>query len=104
MSGVVLHPEAFNDLAKIWDYIGADNPDAADETVSKILATIHRVAALPGRGHFRRDITTRPIRFLHIYDYLIAYTGEGKTVTVIAIIHGRRSPKLIASVLKDRNQ
>lgn len=34
MSGFVLHPEALADLQEIWEYIAADNLDAAGGTVS----------------------------------------------------------------------
>ena len=30
MSGFVLHPEAHKDLDEIWEYVAADNLDAAD--------------------------------------------------------------------------
>ena len=34
MSGYAFHPEAFTDLDDIWEYIAADNIDAADRLVA----------------------------------------------------------------------
>jgi plasmid stabilization system protein ParE len=36
MSGFVLHPEAYTDLDDIWEYIAADNLDAADRVREEI--------------------------------------------------------------------
>jgi plasmid stabilization system protein ParE len=36
MSGFVLHPDAYIDLDEIWEYIAADSPDAAHQTIKKI--------------------------------------------------------------------
>ena len=36
MSGYALHPDAFADLDEIWDYIAADNLDAADRVIADI--------------------------------------------------------------------
>ena len=30
MSGLVLHPAAFHEINEIWEFIAADNLDAAD--------------------------------------------------------------------------
>ena len=40
MSGFVLHPEAYADLNDIWEYIAADNLDAADRVIEEIYTAI----------------------------------------------------------------
>jgi plasmid stabilization system protein ParE len=35
MSQFVLHPEAYTDLNEIWEYIAADNLDAADRVLAE---------------------------------------------------------------------
>src|SRR5713101_2661625 len=42
MSGYAFHPDAFADLDEIWDYIAADNVDAADRVRSRERERAHR--------------------------------------------------------------
>ena len=90
MSEFVLHPQACTDLEEIWEYIAADNLDAADRT-------------FPYVGHKRPDLTSRPLRFQSVREYVIAYAPEGKPLAVIAVLHGRRSPRVIAAILRTRS-
>jgi plasmid stabilization system protein ParE len=39
VTGFGLHPEAFDDIDAIREYIVEDNPDAADRVVTEILLT-----------------------------------------------------------------
>jgi len=103
MSGFVLHPEAYADLAEIWDYIVADSLDAADRTLEEIYDAIKSLAAFPQIGHIRPDLTTRPLRFQSVRDYVIAYAPDEKPMAVIAVLHGRRSPRIIAAILRGRS-
>jgi plasmid stabilization system protein ParE len=36
MSGFVFHPGAFTDLTEIWEYIAADDPEAADRVLDEV--------------------------------------------------------------------
>jgi plasmid stabilization system protein ParE len=36
MSKFVLHPEAYGDLNEIWEYIAADNLEAADRVLDEL--------------------------------------------------------------------
>jgi plasmid stabilization system protein ParE len=102
MTGYDFHPEARADLNEIWEYIRADNLDAADRVVREILAAIRGLVPFPYQGHKRTDLTSRPLRFIHVRDYLIAYAPDPKPLWVVAIIHGRRSPRVMAAILRDR--
>jgi plasmid stabilization system protein ParE len=103
VSGYALHPEAFSDLDEIWEYVAADNIDAADEMIADIVATLRTLAASPHIGHRRLDLTTRPLRF-HVVrkEYLIAYAPDEVPLWVVAVLHGRRNPRLMAAVLRGR--
>ncbi len=76
MSGFVLHPEANTDLDEIWEYIAADNLDAADRVLEEIYEAILSLVPFPGQGHNRPDFTSRPLRFHPVRDFLIAYAPE----------------------------
>lgn len=96
------HPEALSDLDEIWEFIRSDNLDAADRVIAEILAAIAGVVSFPGRGHTRPDLTTRPLRFILVREYLIAYAPNPTPLWVVAVMHGRRNPRVMASILKSR--
>ena len=73
MTGYDFHPEARVDLDEIWEFIRADNLDAADRVIAEILAAIRELLSFPNQGHQRPDLTLRPIRFTLVREYLIAY-------------------------------
>jgi plasmid stabilization system protein ParE len=103
MSGYALHPDAFADLDEIWEYIAQDNVDAADRVLADVHSTLTLLAGSPQIGHRRPDLTTRPLRF-HVArdEYLIAYAPDAKPLWVVAVLHGRRNPRLMAAILRDR--
>ena len=102
MSGYALHPEAYADLDDIRGYIAQENPDAADRVITEIFDTIRGLVPLPGQGHRRPDLTSRPLRFSLVRDYLIAYAPDEKPLWVVAVMHGRRSPRIMAAILRGR--
>jgi toxin ParE1/3/4 len=102
MSGFVLHPLAYTDLEEIWEFIAADSLDAADGVVDEIDEVIRSLVRFPGQGHKRVDLTARPLLFQSVRNYLIAYIPDASPLVVIAIVHGRRSPRTIASLLRGR--
>jgi antitoxin ParD1/3/4/toxin ParE1/3/4 len=104
MSGYVFHPEAVADLEQIFDYIAERNVEAADRVVEQIFNTLQTLASSPRIGHERSDLASRPIRFFIVLDYLIAYVPDEKPLWVLAVIHGRRNPRVIAAVLQGRNR
>jgi plasmid stabilization system protein ParE len=57
------HPEVRRDLDEIWDFVGADNPAAADRLIIEMVDAIDALVAFPGVGHRRPDLTSRPLRF-----------------------------------------
>jgi plasmid stabilization system protein ParE len=97
MNDYAFHPEAFEDLDEIWEFIAKDNIDAADRVIEDIFETIRGLVPFPQRGHRRPDLTTRPLRFIRVYDYLIAYTPEESPLCVIAVLHGKRNPRVMAA-------
>lgn len=68
------------DLDKIWQFIRADNLDAADRVIAEILDAIRALVPFPDQGHKRPDLTSRPLRFTLVREYLIAYAPRRKAV------------------------
>lgn len=104
MIAYALHPEARFDLDEIWEYIRADNIDTADRVVNDILSAIRALVPFPHTGHRRSDLTSRPLRFIRVHDYLIAYAPDEKPLWVLAVMHGHRDPRVMAAILRGREQ
>jgi plasmid stabilization system protein ParE len=102
VTGYDFHPEAALDLDEIWEYIADDSLDAADRAIADILASIDALVPFPSQGHKRPDLTSRPLRFTVVREYLIAYAPEEKPLWVVAVMHGRRSPRVLAAILRGR--
>lgn len=103
-SGYAFHPEAFADLDEIREYIARDNPDAADRVIDDIFEAIRALVPFPQQGFKRPDLTSRPLRFTVARDYLIAYAPDATLLWIVAVIHGRRSPRTMASILRGREE
>lgn len=104
MTGYEFHPEAEIDLDEIWEYIAAENISAADRVISDIRQALDNLAPFPHSGHRRTDLTGRPLRFIIVRDYLIAYAPDEKPLWVVAVMHGHRSPRVMAAILRGREE
>lgn len=100
--GFVLHPGAAQDISDIWEFIAQENLVAAGRVREQILDSIRRLAPFPNQGHLRPDLTSRPLRFHIMRRYLIAYAPEQSPLVVIGIVDGRRSPRILAAILRER--
>jgi plasmid stabilization system protein ParE len=88
-----LHPEAYTDLDEIGEYIGEhSNTDAAKRVANEIFKAISALVPFPHQGHHRTDLTSRPLRFWRVYDYLIAYAPDERPLWVVAVMHGPPQP------------
>jgi toxin ParE1/3/4 len=103
MRRYAFHPEASVDLSEIANYIAFDNPDAALHVVDEIHTTLESLARFPHQGHKRPDLTSRPLRFKVVRNYLIAYAPEEKPLWIVAIFHGHRNPRTMAAILRSRD-
>jgi plasmid stabilization system protein ParE len=98
----VLHPNALRDLEEIWEYIAQDDPDAADRVIDQLFGAFDALATSPRMGHRRPDLTSGLLRFWLVRSYLVAYAPEEQPLQVVAVLHGRRSPRVIAAILQAR--
>jgi len=64
-------------------------------TESELRAGFQAVAANPGLGHLRQDLTEHRILFHGVPPYLILYREEAGVLMIHAILHGSRDAKLI---------
>lgn len=102
MNAYVFHRDVYGDLAEIHTYIEQFNPDAADRILDDFLEAFDLIARFPDHGHHRPDLTSRPLRFKVMRSYLIAYAYDPNPLWIVAVIDGRRSPRLLAAILRGR--
>lgn len=72
--------------------------------LEEIYAAIQSLVPFPYVGHPRPELTTRPLRFQIVREYLIAYAPEQRPLAIIAVLHGRRNPRVIAALLRKRSE
>jgi plasmid stabilization system protein ParE len=68
----------------------------------EIFDAIRGLVPLPHQGHRRPDRTLRPLLFTLVREYLIAYAPEEKPLWIVAVMHGRRNPRVMAAILRGR--
>jgi antitoxin ParD1/3/4 len=86
----LLAPEALQDLQDIWNFIAADNPEAASVLQEEFLRAFEGLAATPGKGHPRKDLTDLPVLFFRVRSYLIVYRRDCVPIQIIAVLHAAR--------------
>ena len=70
--------------------------------VTQFFAAFEALVAFPRQGFRRPKLTSRPLRFKLVREYVIAYAPEKKPLWVVAVFHGRRNPRVIAAILRGR--
>ncbi len=84
-------PAAEDDLFDICSYIAADNLEAADRVEEEIFQACLRLVVRPDLGHYRHDLTDKPVRFFPVRGtYLVVYDPATEPLEVIRILHGAR--------------
>ncbi|MGA2133074.1 MAG: type II toxin-antitoxin system RelE/ParE family toxin [Bryobacteraceae bacterium] len=82
-AAVEITPRAIEDIDRIWSFIAADSPQAADRVEAAIVAACHLLAAHPLIGLKRPDITHLPVRFWTVTrypNYVIVYRPDSDPV------------------------
>lgn len=90
MSEYILSTDADLDLDDIWEYIAADNIDAADSWIGKLFEAFDALGLNPRMGHARPDLTTYPVLFWPVGNYLIIYRAGRGPVEIVAVTEGSR--------------
>ncbi len=96
--GFELHPLAAQDITGIWEYIAKDSPLATRRVREEILDGIRALTQFPHQGYRRPNLTSRPLRFYPVREFVIAYAPEKMPLLIVAVFHGRRSPRVMATI------
>lgn len=89
MGCVIRTPEVLADLAEIWEYIGANNPDAADRWLDTIDDKVKLIAESPYIGR-ERDELVPVLRSFPVGKYLLFYRPIAGGIELIRVLHGSR--------------
>lgn len=87
---IVWSPEAVEDVDVIAASIARDSVSYAAAVVQKILTVTRDLSHSPGAGDPAPEFGQDEIRSQFAYSYRIIYQIQGETVTILAIVHGKR--------------
>lgn len=82
-------PSADRQLRQIEEFIAADNPSAAAQTVRTIIEAVDRLAEFPASGRAGRVPHTREL-VVPDTPYIVAYYVSDGLVEIAAVLHGAR--------------
>lgn len=88
--GYRLTPEARTNLDDISAFVAEDSVDAALRLLDAFERAFDQLAAMPGLGHTREDLTPRPVKFWGVHSYLVVYDPARTPLTIVAVLHGAR--------------
>lgn len=92
---VLLTDHAAQDLTDIYQYIlENDTTRSADYVLSRIEATFKRLASLPERGRYPKELLAlgiRDYREVYFKPYRIIHRAVGQQVLIFCIADGRRN-------------
>jgi plasmid stabilization system protein ParE len=63
--------------------------------LQQITIAFRLLASHPEAGHFRRDLTSLPVKFWSVFSYLIVYDPAAKPIAIVRVLHGRRDVQAI---------
>jgi plasmid stabilization system protein ParE len=94
MAEVIWSPRAVDDVRAIATHIAEDSIAYAKSVAQKIVVSTRRLAVFPMSGRVVPEFGDESIREVFAYSYRIVYRIEGETVTIAAVVHGRRPVEL----------
>ncbi|MBF0269156.1 MAG: type II toxin-antitoxin system RelE/ParE family toxin [Alphaproteobacteria bacterium] len=95
MPDFIVAPAARQDLIDIWNFVADSDTAAADRLIDRFDEAFARLAAAPGIGHQRSDLTSQPVLFWPVLRYLIVYR-KGTALEIVRVLSGYRDiPSLL---------
>jgi plasmid stabilization system protein ParE len=84
-----LSSEAQSDLANIRQYlVGEGGARLGRYVLGEIRDGFQFLAANPGAGHSREDLTAEPMKFWTVFSYLIVYDPATNPIGIARVLHG----------------
>lgn len=87
----LLSAQAAHNLTDIYEYLAERNLQAAEKIRLEIWQAIQKIADMPLIGHSRRDLTSQPVLFWNVRNFLIIYLPDSRPIEIVAVLHGKRN-------------
>ena len=84
---------AQDDLFEIWKRIAGDSVTLASRIESEFYELFASLGRMPGQGHRRKDLTSRPVLFFPLHSFLVVYQPDVLPIRIMAVLRGRRDLK-----------
>jgi plasmid stabilization system protein ParE len=95
--------QAFIRLADIEDYVGGDNPHAAERLITRLIDRTAVLADQPGLGRTLPELPQSGLRELVEGNYRIVYRVRLDAVEVLTVFEGHRRLPLADLMRPDRS-
>ncbi len=86
---IVWTAPALQDLRAARAYIAAQQPDAAEHQIVRVLNAVESLARFPELGRSGRRAETREL-VVGRTPYLVAYRLRGEIIEILRVLHGRQ--------------
>ena len=86
-------PHARAEFLGALNYIRRDDPAAARRFRKKAERALRRLARYPDSGRRLPECSDLPVREVIVSPYRFFYRKEGKTVWIVAVLHGSQQPR-----------
>ncbi|NES03011.1 MAG: type II toxin-antitoxin system RelE/ParE family toxin [Okeania sp. SIO2F4] len=80
---------ALEDINNAYEYIVANNPDVALDTIERIESSINRLLQYPEMGRLGQVVGTRELVVTGT-PFIVPYRVRGDRLEILAVIHGAR--------------
>lgn len=88
----ILSRQAQHALDRLWDYyFQQGGTRLADRILAEIHTAIMRLIEQPGIGHFRPDLTNRPLRFYRVYSVFLIYDPTASPLYIARVYHAAQN-------------
>ncbi|HEY3898611.1 MAG TPA: type II toxin-antitoxin system RelE/ParE family toxin [Chthoniobacter sp.] len=66
------------------------NIDVADRIRDELFHAFGELVRTPGMGHYRSDLSSEPLRFWRVREYLVIYRSETRPLEIVRVLHSKR--------------
>ena len=84
---------ARRDVLNIWRRIAEDSVRLANRIEDEFYELFESLGRMPGQGHTRQDLTSRPVLFFPLYSFLVVYQPDARPIRIMTVLRGRRNLK-----------
>lgn len=100
MPGLVISPEAEQDLIDIWLYIARDQPGIADRFLERLQRKANKLMDFPDLGVGRKELGTF-VKSFPVDHYVLFYRSTNHGIELIRVLYESRDVSKVFQFLLD---